>query len=93
MIVYNDKLSYEITEDGYDIYNNGNLWITQHGQYSKPFDAAKTYEENCLLHLKELTAPAPKPAATVEELSKTVAEQDAAICELYEMMNAQEVSE
>lgn len=93
MKTYNDTLSYEVTEDGYDIYREGKLWVTQHGQYGKPMDATKSYEENCLLQLDEIAAPAPEPPATIEELSATIADQDAAICELYEMMTKEASNE
>lgn len=86
MATYNEHLTYEVTEDGYDIFLDGKLWITQHGDYGKPMDASKTFEENAILQLDEITAPAPEPPMTVEQLAETVAEQDAAICELYEMM-------
>ena len=52
--VDNKPLSYEIFEDGYAIYLEGKLWITQRGQYSKPIDKTKSFEENCLLQIEEL---------------------------------------
>lgn len=86
------RYGYAIADDGYDIYLDGQLWITQHGQYGKPMDASKGYEENCLLQLAEITAPAPEPPMTTEEMAQTIAEQDAAICELYEMLEAKEAN-
>lgn len=53
--VDNKPLSYEIFEDGYVIYLEGKIWITQRGQYSKPIDKTKSFEENCLLQLEELS--------------------------------------
>lgn len=50
-------ISYEIFDDGYDIYLDGSLWIAQHEPYGHPMDATKSYEENCLLQIEELTAP------------------------------------
>ena len=52
--VDNKPLSYEIFEDGYAIYLEGKIWITQRGQYSKPIDKTKSFEENCLLQIEEL---------------------------------------
>lgn len=56
---YNDNISYEIVENGYKIYLDGKLWIEQLDEYSKPYDVNKSYEENCIMQLDELTAPAP----------------------------------
>ena len=48
-------IAYEIFEDGYEIYLDGTLWIKQRGQYGKPVDSAKSYEENCLAQIEEIT--------------------------------------
>ena len=48
-------ISYEIFDDGYEIYLEGTLWIKQRGEYSKPIDSAKSYEENCLAQIEEIT--------------------------------------
>ena len=58
MTQYNENISYEIVEKGYKIYLNGKLWIEQLDEYSKPYDKDKTYEENCLLQLADITANA-----------------------------------
>lgn len=54
---YNEHISYEIVENGYKIYLDGELWITQLDEYSHPMDPEKSYEENCIMQLDELTAP------------------------------------
>lgn len=59
--VNGQALSYEIFEDGYDIYLDGQPWISQRGQYSKPMDQSKSFEENCLLQIEELTIVPPEP--------------------------------
>ena len=41
---FSNQLSYEITEDGYDIYLDGVKWICQHEPYIP--DPTLTYEEN-----------------------------------------------
>lgn len=48
-------ISYEIFEDGYEIYLDGTLWIKQRGEYSKPTDKELSYEENCLAQIDEIT--------------------------------------
>ena len=58
MTQYNETISYEILENGYKIYLDGKLWIEQLDEYAKPIDATKTYEENCLLQLADITATA-----------------------------------
>lgn len=49
-------IAYEILSDGYMIYLDGKAWIKQRGTYGKPMDTSKTYEENCLLQIEEITA-------------------------------------
>jgi hypothetical protein len=66
-IPYNDKLSYEIFDDGYDIFNVDLPqpevpWISQREPYSHLFVSGGTYEENALAHLKSIVGPEkPKP--------------------------------
>ena len=57
MTKYNENLSYKIKDNGYEIYNDGKLWITQYEPYGKMFKDDGTYEENCLLQLEEITRP------------------------------------
>ena len=56
MTQYNENISYEILENGYKIYLNGKLWIEQLDQYAKPIDESKSFEENCIAQLNEITA-------------------------------------
>lgn len=53
---YNDKYEYEIFEDGYEIYYDSSI-ISQRGEYSHPYDLDKSYEENCLMQLEDLSRP------------------------------------
>ena len=53
-------ISYEVTEDGYDIYLGGEKWISQHEPLGKPVDKSKSYEENCLAQIDEICNP-PEP--------------------------------
>ena len=64
------EISYEITEDGYNIYLDGKLWIRQYGQYI-PFPDL-SYEEGCLKQIKEIVEGFEK---SNEEASEVVAEQ------------------
>ena len=47
-------IDYEIFEDGYEIYLDGILWVTQRGEYSNPINKELSYEENCLAQIKEI---------------------------------------
>ena len=70
MIKYNDNISYKILDNGYEIYLDGVLWITQYEPYAKPMDSSKSYEENCLLQIEELTTPVePVPDPTEQRIS------------------------
>ena len=68
MIKYNDNISYKILDNGYEIYLDGKLWITQYEPYGKPMDKNKSYEENCLMQIEELTAPI-EPDMTEQRIS------------------------
>lgn len=50
-----EQLTYTILENGYKIKLDGKDWIEQIGQYSKPMDDTKSFEENCLLQIEDLT--------------------------------------
>lgn len=64
-------ISYEIFDDGYNIYLDGAIWITQHEPYGHPMDATKSYEENCLMQIEELTTPVePVPDPTEQRISE-----------------------
>ena len=52
--VGNKQLSYEIFEDGYAIYLEGKIWITQRGQYSKPIDKTKSLETGIQVLVQKL---------------------------------------
>lgn len=68
---FNDKeISYNITNDGYDIYLDGELWIGQHGDLGKPIDSTKSYEENCLAQIEGLCKP-PEPVVDMVDSSNT----------------------
>lgn len=60
MINYNDSISYEIYEDGYDIFMDGEKRVTQRIPYDKPM-GLPTYEENCLAQIELMTRPVDPP--------------------------------
>ena len=64
---YNEKLSYEVFPNGYDIYDYGHPWIEQRGASAKLYIPDGTYEENAVAHCEELTATTPAPEPTAEE--------------------------
>ena len=55
------NISYQIFEDGYDIYLDGEPWISQREPYGKMYDKTKSYEENCLLQIEEITKETKEP--------------------------------
>lgn len=63
MTQYNENISYEIKNNGYNIYLDGKLWITQPEPYTNLYVPEGTYEENCLAQLAELTRE-PEPVET-----------------------------
>ena len=55
-ILFNgQKISYMIFEDGYEIYLDNKLWISQRNEHSKPIDKDLSFEENCLTQIEKLT--------------------------------------
>lgn len=65
---FDDRISYEIFEDGYDIYDGNQSWITQREPYAKLFIPDGTYEENAIAHCEDLTRPIPpQPYIPTEE--------------------------
>lgn len=84
MTQYNENISYEILENGYKIYLDGKLWIEQLDEFSKPIDANKTFEENCIAQLEEITRPA--EASQQMSLEDRVSDLEIAICELADSM-------
>ena len=48
------KLSYEVIENGYNIYLGGRLWIAQPAPYDKLYVPNGTYEENALAQIETL---------------------------------------
>ena len=53
---YNERLSYEIVEDGYIIYLDNAPYVEQHDPYAKQFLPDEDYEANCLIHIEEIAS-------------------------------------
>lgn len=59
-------LDYEIKENGYEIYNEGKLWVSQYEPYiPRP---KLSYEENAKLQIEELTKSAEKENSLEEKI-------------------------
>ena len=67
-------IAYEILDDGYMIYLDGKPWIKQRGDYGKPMDASKSYEENCLLQIEDITKPVEK-TYTLDEAAELLVQE------------------
>ena len=85
MTQYNENISYEIVENGYKIYLDGKPWIEQLDEYAKPYDTAKTYEENCLLQLEDITATATATAHT-DTLEDRVTVVESAVMDIADVL-------
>lgn len=77
MIPYDDTLSYELFNDGYDIYvttdGRTRKVLTQRDPYGKTFIPDGTYEENAIAHCKAMSGvPKPEPS----NIDKTRADLD-----------------
>lgn len=64
--------TYEIFEDGYDIYLNGNPHISQREPYAHLYKHDGTYEENALLQIADLS----KDVEDASEVEKVRADID-----------------
>lgn len=70
------NLTYKVVENGYEIYKDGVLWITQYEPYIP--NKNLSYEENAKAQIEELTAPVVTPEdekVTELENKVTVLEQ------------------
>lgn len=69
---YDDVYSYEVFDDGFDIYVNDRKVIVQHGDFGKPKDLTKSYEENAILMIEDLK----KVEEDVVDMQKMKADMD-----------------
>lgn len=78
------NLTYKVVENGYEIYNNGQLWITQYEPYIP--NKSLSYEQNAQAQITELTTP-PKETTELENLTTRVDELETGIVELASMLS------
>lgn len=84
----NKSVSYEVLEDGYKIYLDGQDFIHQYEPYIP--DHSKTYEENAVAQIEELVAMhehAMNEQMEKEALMEQVKLQDEAINELASLVS------
>jgi len=84
------QLTYDILENGYQIKLDGKTWIEQIGEYSKPMDSSKSYEENAILQIEDLTKEVISEESEVDKniasLQTSDIENKVAIAQVYEMI-------
>lgn len=79
------NLTYNILENGYQILNDGKVWIEQIAPFIPNKDLS--YEENAKAQIAELVAneeASKKEQATLEELQQQVTDLQLALAELVE---------
>lgn len=79
------NLTYNILENGYQILNDGKVWIEQIAPFIPNKDLS--YEENAQAQIAELVAneeAAKQEQATLEELQQQVTDLQLALAELVE---------
>ena len=82
------NLTYEVTTEGYTIFNDGKAWIVQDNYI--PFPAA-TMEESAKLHIEDILSsfnatPTPSKEETIESLQSQIIDTQLALVEIYESM-------
>ena len=83
----NKQISYEVTDDGYKIYLDGQLWIHQYEPYIP--DKSKSYEDNAIAQIEEIYNGY---QASLQEKQEQASIQDQitnlelAIAEIYESL-------
>ena len=81
----NKQISYEVIDDGYKIYSDGQLWIHQYEPYIP--DKSKSYEENAIAQIEELyngyqaSLQEQQEQASIQE---QITNLELALAELYE---------
>ena len=81
----NKQISYEVTNDGYKIYLDGQLWIHQYEPYIP--DKSKSYEENAIAQIEELYngyQASLKEQQEQASIQDQITNLELAIAELYE---------
>ena len=86
--IENKQISYEVTDNGYKIYLDGQLWIHQYEPYIP--NPSISYEENAIAQMEELVAMhenAKNEQMEKEQLIEQVKLQDEAINELASLVS------
>lgn len=78
------NLTYKVVENGYEIYNNGELWITQYEPYIP--NKSLSYEENAKAQIEELTISVVEQPSEVEQLKAKVEELEIGLIELASLL-------
>lgn len=84
----NKQISYEVTDNGYKIYLDGQLWIHQYEPYIP--NPSISYEENAIAQMEELVAMhenVKNEQMEKEQLIEQVKLQDEAINELASLVS------
>ena len=84
----NKQISYEVTDNGYKIYLDGQQWIHQYEPYIP--NPSISYEENAIAQIEELVAMhknAKNEQMEKEQLIEQVKLQDEAINELASLVS------
>lgn len=63
-------ISYLIEPNGYSIYLDNQLWMTQYDNCSKLFKADGTYEENCIMQIEDMVASFENAKSKRDEVSE-----------------------
>lgn len=84
-VIDGKTVSYEIKDNGYEIYLGSQLWITQYEPYIPYPDLG--YEGSCLKQIQELATPA-TPQPTIEEMQTKIAELEDCILEMSQVVYA-----
>jgi len=89
------RLTYDILDNGYVIKLDGKEWIKQVGNNSKPMDSTKTFEENCLLQIEDLTKEIVEETPEIELVKTDIAdlkakdlENKVALAQVFEIVIA-----
>ena len=83
--INNKQVSYEVIENGYKIYLDGQLWIYQYEPYIP--DKSKSYEENAVAQIEEIYnghQQALKEQQEQVSLQDQITNLELALAELYE---------
>ena len=90
-----NRLTYDILNDGYMINLDGKNWIEQVDENSKPIDSTKTFEENWLLQIEDLTKEIVEETPEIELVKTDIADLKAkdlenklALAQVYEIVIA-----